>query len=912
MQNAAQGAFNDAFTPRTPLMQQYFRARAEHPGVILLMRVGDFYEAYGDDANTIAAALNITLTGREDGGERIPMAGVPHHSAERYIARLIKKGFRVAIMEQVEDPKFAKGLVKRRVTRVVSRGTVFEDSLLDAKANNYLVAAIVGDPVAGLGVADVSTGEFLTTEMDGARRAEQLIEEICRLEPAEVLVPESETELAEMIRQATGAPVTPYTARNAPRSRTAHDVLISHFQTSSLRGFGCEEYTAGLAAAALVLEYLKETQTGALAHITTLSTYSTREFMVLDASARRNLELTTSLAEGGRSRTLIGVLDETLTPMGGRLLRRWLEEPLLDVARIEARLDAVEELRGDEMLRGDARDLLRGVNDIERLVSRSAAGLANARDLVGLKDSLNRLPKLTGVMARCRSEMLAELLRQMGCGETRKWGNGNMGKRSPNDPTTQSPNHPITQSPNTIAALIERAIAPEPPAGLRDGGLIRPGYSPELDALRSAATDGRAWIANLETQERQRTGIASLKVGYNAVFGYYIEVTKANLAKVPADYIRKQTTAGGERYITPDLKEYEAKVLGADEKAVELEYSLFVDVRDRVAEASGVLLAVARAVAALDVLAGFAECAVRNSYVRPQINDGEVIAVRGGRHPVVERIQGGVSFVPNDCLLDCGENQLHIITGPNMSGKSTALRQVALITLLAQIGSFVPADEASIGVVDRIFTRVGAHDELATGQSTFMVEMNETANILNNATRRSLILLDEIGRGTSTYDGLSIAWAVAEYLAEIGCKTLFATHYHYLNDLAKQIPGVKNYRVAVKEQGDHIVWLHKLVPGGTDRSYGIQVARMAGVPPEVISRAKEVLRSLERGGARASGDILGQDTDIPTTKQKVQLTLFEGEKHPVLEDLESLDVTALTPIEAMMKLDELQRKAKQG
>jgi len=895
MQNANDGGQKAPYLPKTPLMQQYFNARAEHPGVILLMRVGDFYEAYGEDADTIAAALNITLTGRDDGDQRVAMAGVPHHSAERYIARLIKKGFRVAIMEQVEDPKFAKGLVKRRVTRVVSRGTVFEDSLLNAKTNNYLVAAVVGDPVAGLGVADVSTGEFLTTEMDGDRRAEQLIEEICRLEPAEVLVPDGSVELADLIRQATGAPVTLYTpVAKGPVSRSARDILTHHFGTPSLRGFGCEEYTAGLDAAALVLEYLKETQVNALAHITTLSTYSTREYMTLDAAARRNLELTVSLADGGRSRTLLDVLDETQTSMGGRLLRRWLEEPLLDVNRIEMRLDAVEEFAKDEILRGDVRELLKGVNDIERLVSRAAAGLANARDLVGLKESLKRLPRLGELLAPCRSERLSEL-------RFRIQGSGSMGRSAPR---TQNP-EPCQQ----IAALIDRAIADDPPATLHDGGLIRPGYSPELDALRAAAADGRAWIANLEAEERKRTGIASLKVGYNAVFGYYIEVTKANLARVPADYIRKQTTANGERYITPALKEYEAKVLGADEKGVELEYNLFVDVRERVAEASSDLLNVARAIAELDVLANFAEVAVRSRYVRPQVNDGEEIAIRAGRHPVVERLQGGVSFVPNDCYLDCGENQLHIITGPNMSGKSTSLRQVALITLLAQIGCFVPADEAVIGVVDRIFTRVGAHDELATGQSTFMVEMNETASILNNATRRSLVILDEIGRGTSTYDGLSIAWAVAEYLTRIQCKTLFATHYHHLNDLAKQISSVKNFRVAVKEQGDHIVWLHKLVPGGTDRSYGIQVARMAGVPPDVIARAKEILVSLERNGTRASGDLVGQGTTIPTTK-KVQLTLFEGEKHPVLEDLEALDLTTMTPIEALMKLDELQRKAK--
>lgn len=890
----------NSYRPRTPLMQQYFRARAEHPGVILLMRVGDFYEAYGEDAVTIARALNITLTGRDDGDTRIEMAGVPHHATERYVARLIKQGYRVALMDQVEDPKFAKGLVKRRVTRVVSRGTVFEDSLLDAKSNNYLVAAVVGDPVSGLGVADVSTGEFLTTEMDGDHSMDRMIEEICRLEPAEVLVSEDDRELAERIRQTTGVPVTLFAPRHQPRSRSARDILTHHFQTQSLRGFGCEHYTAGLQAAATILEYLKETQVSALAHITTLSTYSTRDFMVLDAPARRNLELTNSLSDGGRGRSLLGVLDETLTPMGGRLLRRWLEEPLLDVGRIHRRLDAVEELAGDELLRGDLRDLLRGINDIERLVSRSAAGLANARDLVGLRDSLHRLNPLCDLLERCRADLLREILRRLGRGET-----------ALRDPLTVH-ERPAQERPlHQITALIQRAIQDDPPAGLREGGLIRPGYSAELDALRDAATEGRAWIANLEMKERTRTGITSLKVGYTSVFGYFIEVTKSNLSRVPSDYIRKQTTANGERYITPDLKEYEAKVLGADEKAVELEYNLFAQVREQVAEAASELLGVARAVAELDVLACFAEVAVRNFYCRPVVNDGEVIQIRAGRHPVVEKLHTGIAFVPNDCFLDCGENQLHIITGPNMSGKSTVLRQAALITLMAQIGCFVPAEEAVIGVVDRIFTRVGAHDELATGQSTFMVEMNETASILNNATRRSLVVLDEIGRGTSTYDGLSIAWAVAEYLTQIGCKTLFATHYHHLNELARQCPSVKNYRIAVKEQGDHIVWLHKLIPGGTDRSYGIQVARMAGVPPEVIERAKQILISLERSGARASADLTGREDPLPTSRQKVQLTLFEAEKHPALEALEALDLNALTPLEAMMKLDELQKLARQ-
>ncbi len=867
-------------------MVQYFATREEHPGVILLMRVGDFFEAYGDDAETIARDLNITLTGREDGGVRIPMAGVPHHATERYVARLIAKGRRIAIMDQVEDPKFAKGLVKRKVTRVVTPGTILEDNMLDAKSNNYLVAAVVGDPVAGIGVVDVSTGEFLTTEIEGDRRVDKLLDEIMRLEPAEILLPaDTSEELVEAIQSSCAATITPYEARgDSISARSAADsrsLLLNHFQTQSLRGFGCEEFTTGLDACALVLRYLKETQVNALPHIRSLSTYSAKEFMVLDGPARRHLELTSSLGDGGRQRTVLGVLDATRTPMGGRMLRRWLEEPLLDAGRINRRHEAVAALYGDLIRRGDLFDLLHGLGDMERLVSRAAAGLANGRDLVALKTALQKVPELAQAARGAKSDRLDELAHLLSC-------------------------------PPDVAERIAQAITDDPPAGLREGGLIRPGFSTELDALQSASSSARSWIANLETSERARTGIASLKVGYNSVFGYYIEVTKSNLGKVPENYIRKQTTANGERYITPDLKEYESRVLGADEKAIELQYELFLAIRERVADAASEILTVARAIAELDVLTGFAETAVRSRYVRPIVDDEDRLEIVGGRHPVIEKIGMQGPYIPNDCDLDT-DKRMYVITGPNMSGKSSYLRQVALITLMAQIGSFVPADRAAIGLVDRIFTRVGAHDELASGQSTFMVEMNETANILNNATDRSLVVLDEIGRGTSTYDGLSIAWAVAEQLVRLNCKTLFATHYHYLNDLAKHSPTVRNYRVAVKEQGDQILWLRKLVQGGTDRSYGIQVARMAGIPPEVIERAREVLKSLERNGSGAARD-LGSVADgaPPPKRQKVQLTLFEAEPHPVIEALQALDITALTPVEALMKLDDLLRMSRQS
>jgi DNA mismatch repair protein MutS len=807
------------------------------------------------------------------------MAGVPHHAMERYLARLIAKGKRIAIMDQMEDPKHAQGLVKRKVTRVVTPGTLLEDNMLDSKSNNYLVAAVIGDPVAGIGIVDVSTGEFLTTEIDGDRRVEQLLDEIVRLEPAEVLLPENAgDELLDAIRASCAAAVTTYisppgSSRNS--SRTSRDILLSHFQTQSLRGFGCEEFSAGLDACALVLRYLQDTQVSALPHIRTLSTYSSRDFMVLDGPARRHLELTASLSEGGRQRTLLGALDDTQTPMGGRLLRSWLLEPLLDVSRIRRRHEAVEEIALDTIRRGDVRDLLRGMGDMERLVSRSAAGLANARDLVALAASLQRLPEISLSLTGVKSERLEDIRARLAC-------------------------------PPEIANRIAVALVDDPPAGVREGGMIRRGFSMELDKLQQASGEAKVWIAGLEASERARSNIASLKVGYNAVFGYYIEVTKANLSKVPENYIRKQTTSTSERYITPELKEYEARVLGADEKAVELEYELFLGVRERVAEASADVLAVARAVAELDVMTGFAETSVRCRYVRPEVNSDNMVQIVGGRHPVIERLGMHGTYIPNDCRMDA-DCTMCVITGPNMSGKSSYLRQVALIVLLAQIGSFVPADSVTVGVVDRIFTRVGAHDELASGQSTFMVEMNETANILNNASARSLVVLDEIGRGTSTYDGLSIAWAVAEHLTAIGCKTLFATHYHHLNELAKQFPTVHNFRIAVKEQGDHIVWLRKLVPGGTDRSYGIQVARMSGIPASVISRAKEVLKNLERNGAGASRDLGATAGSIPVKRQKLQLTLFEAERHPVLEELETLDVTSLTPVEALMKLDEWKR-----
>ncbi len=1222
------------------MLQQYFRLKAENPDVLLAMQVGDFYEFYGEDAEIAARELEIVLTGREDGSNgRIPMAGVPIHAYERYIAKLVQKGYRVAICDQIEDPKLAKGLVKRRVTRILTPGTVLEDSMLDARANNYLVAAVLGEPVHGLGVVDVSTGEFLTTEIAGERRQEKLLDELFRLQPAEVLVPEDQEELIQTLREQLSATITPVSMHDLV-GRDSRQILLQHFGVESLRGFGCEDYTRGLDAAALALRYLQRNQLEALQHIRTLATYSIERFMYLDSTARRHLELTQNLMDNSRRYTLLATLDSTCTSMGARLLKRWLDEPLLNPEAINERLNAVDALAQQSLRRDAIRQMLRPLADLERLSARASTGTANARDLVALRGTLQRIPELYSEV----NALLSEL---------------------PDAPALLASLAPRLAPMQELCDLLEHALVDEPPADLKSGGIIRDSYDPELDRLRQVRTEGKSWIAQLEAKERQRTGIPSLKVGYNAVFGYYLEVSKPHLSKVPPDYIRKQTLANAERFITPELKEQEAILLGAEERMNALEFELFSRIRAEVARQTLQIQSLAKAIAELDVLCAFAENAVRYRYTRPVVDMEDRIHIWGGRHPVVERFSEN-PFVPNDCRLDSSQ-RLIILTGPNMSGKclagdtliftehglmrleqlapsnaqlerftpismgvqtrdgmqramqfyaggkqptlrirsrlgftlegtpdhkvwtrrpdgtegwtrlgdlqegdyvalargfevwgnqtvipnaarnldfpesapchsecgeesetpeqdgialtptlayrfgvlvgegklayetisdyilraprecvvafleglletcgyvrgkdgflclsiaserlareaqmlllnlgivaalsesesgytlvlleddmieiprfarndrelfkaedlsfraergsslyphfpdltprfplsarrgggtpapyaayspspfterglggevqivrkknpaqfydtvvhitpsaalvydlniepdhnyiaqgfvshnSTYIRQNALIVLMSHIGSFVPADRAEIGLVDRIFTRVGARDELATGQSTFMVEMTETANILNNATPRSLVILDEIGRGTSTYDGLAIAWAVAEYLHAIGCKTLFATHYHYLNELANRLEGVANYRVAVKEQGDRITWLHKVLPGGTDRSYGVHVARMAGVPPEVVQRAEQILREFEKRGVQSA--IQPPSNDAPSVRtKKLQLTLFEVAEHPVLEALRELDITALTPVEALMKLDELKRR----
>ncbi len=844
---------------QTPMLQQYFSIREQHPGVLLAMRVGDFYEFYGEDAETAAAAAELTLTGREDGSNgRISMAGVPFHAVEKFLARLVGKGYRVALCDQLEDPKKAKGLVRRGITRVLTPGTLMEDSMLSATQNNFLAAVGVHERRLGLATLDPSTGEFQATEFNGEAAAERLAQELARLRPAELLVPEGWEPLPGFEGARTEVP--------SPRLERAEEALRLHFQVSSLRGFGCEDRPAAILGAASILAYAQRNHLP-LEHARSMGTYSVEQFMALDPSTRRSLELSANLSDGSRRYTLLDVLDLTVTPMGARRLRRWIEQPLLTPGPIRERQEAVARLTEHAMIRGDLREALKGLSDLERLVSRAAANLAGPRDLAALRESLRAQPAIEEPLRKLGEGRLRTLLDAMG-------------------------DH--TQLGETLA----RALVDEPPHTAREGGVIRAGHDEELDRLRDLQKNGKAYLAGLERDERERTGIGTLKVGFNSVFGYFLEVSKREIARVPEDYIRKQTTANAERYITAALKEHESMILGAEEKAQAIEAALFQRLREEVASHASPLLETARAVAEVDTLASLAEVAVRRRYVRPEIlEEADMLEVEGGRHPVVEA--STVHFVPNDTALG-DPTRVMVITGPNMSGKSTYLRQNALIALLAQIGSFVPADRCRLGLCDRIFARIGAKDELALGQSTFMVEMLESAHILNHATERSLVVLDEVGRGTSTYDGLAIAWAMTEHLAEIGAKTLFATHYHQLNALADQISSVGNFRVSVEEIGEQIVWTHRVLPGGTDRSYGIHVARMAGVPAPVLDRAGEILAELE--GKEASPQA------VAPPKQQVQMSLFEAEEPAVVKELKGLDVNRLTPMEALSLLDSWKRK----
>ena len=858
----------------TPIRKQYLEIKRQYPDAILFFRLGDFYETFDQDAETAARELDIVLTSRNVAkGVRIPMAGIPHHAAENYLARLIERGYHVAICEQVgEQP--VKGIFPRQVTRVVTPGTVVEPGLLPGDANNYLACFVVADPGptigrtgspsarAGVAYVDVTTGEFATSELIAGDITSTLRAELIRLNPAEVLFPDS-------YKGSDGLPghLTPWPDWRFEPGRCQEE-LMRHLQAASLDGFGLRGMSLGVRAAGAILQYIAVTQPAALKLLVGLSTYSLSDFMTLDASTRRNLELTETLRGGTLKGSLLGVLDHTVSPMGRRLILQWASKPLLDVALIQGRQAGVKYFFDNGLLRAEIRAALKPLSDLERLTNRAVSGTSQPRDLVAMRNTLARLPGVRALV-----DQGAETL----------------------DPNLQD-FHLCTDE----LQFLESALDDDPPATLQNVGVIRPGFSSELDGVVERSRHAREWIANLEALERNRTGIKSLKVGYNKVFGYYIEITRANAELAPAEYIRKQTLVNAERYITPEMKEYEALVLNAEERIREIEGRLFREVCTRLADAANHLLATARSLAQLDVLASLAEAAALGGYVCPVVVEEDVLEIREGRHPVVEQMLSGERFVPNDVVFELGE-RVRIITGPNMSGKSTLIRQVALIVLMAQIGSFVPADSARIGLVDRIFTRIGAQDEIHAGQSTFMVEMVETANILHHATPRSLLILDEIGRGTSTYDGVSIAWAVVEYIhnhPHLRAKTLFATHYHELTQLADLLPGVRNYNVAVSESDGRVVFLHKIIPGGADRSYGIHVGQLAGLPGPVVQRADEILRQLEA----SSGKAVKLNPASPR-----QLALFP-ETNPLVDELKSLDVNTLSPIEALNKLYEWRRR----
>ena len=808
----------------SPMMQQYQRIKHEiPPDALLLFRLGDFYEMFFDDAKTAAPLLNLALTSRNG----VPMCGIPHHAAEGYISKILRAGRKVALCDQIEEARPGK-LVKRDITQILSPGTHFDAHILQAERNNFL-ASLCHDGKFGFALVDLTTGDFKVAEL---ATPEQLQNELARMRPAEIIVPAEWFDEGKTLLN--GFTLTPHDGWTFERE-TAFFTLRDHFKTHSLDGFGARDLTVGIGAAGAAVHYLQQSLRRNTGHIHRLSVYNVSDYMVLDAVTQRNLELLES-PRTDRAHTLIGCLDRTLTPMGARLLREWVTHPLKTVPQIHDRQAVIAKFCDEPAALGDFREQLRGVRDMERTLGRLSVGNGNARDLIALKDSLGALPQLKKVLISVTPNSL----------------DGTAVSFASGIPLLTDLSAKITELPE-LCSLVTRAIEEAPPLALKEGGLIRPGFNAELDELRRASTEGKEWIAALQQREMERTGIPSLKVRYNSVFGYYIEITKANLAKVPADYIRKQTIAGGERFYTPELKEVEGKILGAQDKANALEYELFIEVRNAVIKESQQIQQTASAIAALDGLAGLAELARHQNYCRPVVNDGDRIDMIDSRHPVLEQTLVEDRFVPNDVVLDGTQHQVLIITGPNMAGKSTYIRQAALLVVMAQTGSFIPAKSATVGLVDRIFTRVGATDDLARGQSTFMVEMNETANILNNATAQSLVILDEIGRGTSTFDGLSIAWAVAEYLQRSGAKTLFATHYHELTELAVTLPRVKNFNVAVREWHDQVIFLHKIMPGGTDKSYGIQVARLAGLPKEVLTRAKEVLANLEESELSAEG-----------------------------------------------------------
>ena len=862
------------------MLKQFMGIKDSFPDAILFFRMGDFYEMFFEDAQVAAKILGITLTSRGSyNGKKVPMCGIPHHAYQSYIGKLVESGWKVAVCEQVEDPKAAKGIVKREVVRVVTPGSLVDEKEFDQKSNLFMAALWGENGVYGLAHADLSTGEFRLTEINSF---EEALEELGRIAPAELLLSERDQET--MPEALSKFRVEILDAETFEPDK-ADELLKDQFSVRSLSGFGCENMPGGITAAGALVAYLRETQKGFPPHIKEIITYHMGEFMVLDASTCTHLELLKTIRGQSAKGSLFQVLDRSVTPMGSRLLKNWISYPLVHVKRIQERLAAVQRLTDDPALRQDLRNELSEVYDMARLNGRIAMKRANARDLLALKNSILRLPAVKDALSGSTSILLSRLASKL-------------------------------DLLDDVASLIGESIHEEPPVSIKEGGIIREGYSEELDRLANLSRDGKSWIAGFAASEKARTGINSLKVGFNKVFGYYIEISKANLNLVPEDYIRKQTLVNGERYITEDLKEKEGEVLGAEEKRVALEFEIFEKIRSSISLENQRISETTEIIAQIDAIAGLSETAERNHYTRPEMNESADLAILQGRHPVIEQTVKGEEFVPNDIHLDARQQQVMILTGPNMAGKSTILRQAALTVLMAQMGSFVPADKAEIGIVDRIFTRVGASDDLAGGRSTFMVEMNETANILRHSTPRSLVVLDEIGRGTSTYDGLSIAWAVAEALHDRGgqgVRTLFATHYHELTELVATKKRVKNFNIAVREWNDNIFFLRKLVPGGTSRSYGIQVARIAGLPESVIERAMEILKNLEgdeideTGKPRLAHTAKRKKKDVPENTM-VQLDLFGSRDRELRKWVEDLDIDNMTPLDALIALNDLKKR----
>lgn len=864
----------------SPMMQHYLETKSQYKDCILFYRLGDFYEMFFEDAITTSRELELTLTGKDCGQEeRAPMCGIPYHAAENYISKLIAKGYKVAICEQVEDPKKAKGIVKRDVIRVVTPGTVMESNLLEEKRNNYIMSIYKSGIFYGVTVCDISTGDFRTTQIKDTNNFAMLLDEIAKYAPAEIIVNPMMYECQEEISKIKERFEIYITRLEESEFSSNYDLIENKYHLVDDNDVEVDtiiDQVLSISATNGLLKYLLDTQKNTLDHINKLIVYSTTKYMALDINARRNLEVTEKLRDKSKKGTLLWVLDKTSTSMGGRMLRRWLNDPLVDVNQINKRLEAVEELKNNIILRGDLIDLLKRVYDIERLAGKISYGSANGRDLISLKNSVKQLPDVKKALSIANSKMMTELYDGL-------------------------------DELQDIYEIIEKAIVDEPPITIKEGGLIKLGYDEEIDKLKTATTEGKNWLLNLEMEEKEKTGIKNLKVGFNKVFGYYIEVTKSNVSLVPDRYIRKQTLTTGERYITEELKNLENQILGAEEKVVNLEYNAFTEIRDKIELQIQRIQKAANIISILDVLCSFATVAEDLNYVRPIVDKEGIIEIKDGRHPVIEKMLPSGSFVQNDTYLDKNENRLSIITGPNMAGKSTYMRQVALITLMAQCGSFVPASYAKIGVVDKIFTRVGASDDLSMGQSTFMVEMMEVATILKEATNNSLVILDEIGRGTSTYDGLSIAWAVAEYISDrekCGAKTLFATHYHELTKLEDKIEGVKNYSVAVKEKGEDVIFLRKIVPGGTDESYGVHVAKLAGVPKVVTKRANEILKTLERKS------ILGEKIQEKENKQVAagQLDLYNYKLAEIAHEIDRININELTPIDALNEIVKIKEK----